>query len=124
VAGAVGFTALITVGTGLVAHQLSNASATYGTFGAVIGIVAFLLLLAKISMYAAELNPVLARKLYPRALPMIDDLTDADRRVLGDLVHAERRREDQAIGVGFGDRAAEQAADDAAKHADSRAADS
>src|SRR5690242_17985217 len=123
VAGAVAFTALITVGTGLVAHQLSNASATYGTFGAVIGIVAFLLLLAKISMYAAELNPVLARKLYPRALPMIDDLTDADRRVLGDLVHAERRREDQAIGVGFGDRAAEQAADDAAKHADSRAAD-
>jgi len=111
------------LGTGLVAHQLSNASATYGTFGAVIGIVAFLLLLAKISMYAAELNPVLARKLYPRALPMIDDLTDADRRVLGDLVHAERRREDQAIGVGFGDRAAEQAADDAAKHADSRAAD-
>jgi uncharacterized BrkB/YihY/UPF0761 family membrane protein len=124
VAGAVGFTALITVGTGLVAHQLSNASATYGTFGAVIGIVAFLLLLAKISMYAAELNPVLARKLYPRALPMTDDLTEADRRVLGDLVHAERRREDQAIGVGFGDRAAEQAADDAAKHADSRAADS
>jgi len=78
---------------------------------------------AKISMYAAELNPVLARKLYPRALPMIDDLTDADKQVLGDLVHAERRREDQAIGVGFGDRAAEQAADDAAKHADSRAAD-
>src|SRR5690348_12273957 len=123
VAGAVGFTALITVGTGLVAHQLSNASATYGTFGAVIGIVAFLLLLAKISMYAAELNPVLARKLYPRALPLVDDLTDADKQVLGDLVHAERRREDQAIGVGFGDRAAEQAADDAAKHADSRAAD-
>jgi uncharacterized BrkB/YihY/UPF0761 family membrane protein len=123
VAGAVGFTALITVGTGLVTHQLKNTSATYGAFGTVIGIVAFLLLLAKISMYAAELNPVLARKLYPRALPLVDDLTDADKQVLGDLVHAERRREDQAIGVGFGDRAAEQAADDAAKHADSRAAD-
>jgi uncharacterized BrkB/YihY/UPF0761 family membrane protein len=116
-AGAVGFTALITVGTGLVAHQLKNASDTYGTFGTVIGIVAFLLLLAKISVYAAELNPVLARKLYPRALPLVDDLTDADRRVLGDLVHAERRRDDQAIGVGFGDDAAEQAARDAVEHA-------
>ena len=114
IAGAVGFTALITVGTGLVTHQLRNANATYGAFGSVIGIVAFLLLLAKISMYAAELNPVLARKLYPRALPLVDDLTEADRRVLGDLVHAERRREDQAIGVGFGDHAAAQAAEDAA----------
>jgi uncharacterized BrkB/YihY/UPF0761 family membrane protein len=120
-AGAVGFTALITVGTGLVTHQLKNASATYGAFGTVIGIVAFLLLLAKISMYAAELNPVLARKLYPRALPLVDDLTDADRRVLGDLVHAERRRDDQAIGVGFGDHAAAQAAADAAQHADTPA---
>jgi uncharacterized BrkB/YihY/UPF0761 family membrane protein len=121
-AGAVGFTALITVGTGLAAHQLKNASATYGTFGTVIGIVAFLLLLAKISMYAAELNPVLARTLYPRALPLVDDLTDADRRVLGDLVHAERRRDDQAIGVGFGDDAAAQAAEDAAQHVDTSAA--
>jgi uncharacterized BrkB/YihY/UPF0761 family membrane protein len=121
-AGAVGFTALITVGTGLVAHQLKNASDTYGTFGTVIGIVAFLLLLAKISMYAAELNPVLARKLYPRALPLVDDLTDADRRVLGDLVHAERRLDDQAIGVGFGDDAAAEAAADAAQHVDTSAA--
>ena len=125
-AGAVGFTALITVGTGLVTHQLKNASATYGAFGTVIGIVAFLLLLAKISMYAAELNPVLARKLYPRALPLADDLTDADRRVLGDLVHAERRRDDQAIGVGFGDHAAAQAAEDAedsVTHADTSVPD-
>ena len=56
-------------GTGLVTHQLKHADATYGAFGTVIGIVAFLLLLAKLSMYAAELNPVLARRLYPRALP-------------------------------------------------------
>ena len=94
-------------------HQLKNASATYGAFGTVIGIVAFLLLLAKLSMYAAELNPVLARSLYPRALPLGDELTAADRRVLADLVHAERRRDDQAIGVGFGDHAAAQAAEDA-----------
>ncbi len=117
VAGAVAFTALITIGTGLVTHQLKHASATYGAFGTVIGIVAFLLLLAKLSLYAAELNPVLARRLYPRSLPLGGEPTDADRRVLAALVHAEQRRDDQAIGVGFGDDAAGQAASDANRHA-------
>ena len=117
IAGAVAFTALITVGTGLITHQLKNSSATYGAFGAIIGIVAFLLLLAKLSMYAAELNPVLSRRLYPRALPLGDEPTDADQRVLAALVHAEQRRDDQAIGVGFGEHAAAQAATDAIRHA-------
>jgi uncharacterized BrkB/YihY/UPF0761 family membrane protein len=113
VLGAVAFTALITVGTGLMTHQLKNASATYGAFGYVIGIVALLLLLAKLSMYAAELNPVLARRLYPRALPLGGEPTDADRQVLASIAHAEQRRDDQVIGVGFGEDAADQAASDA-----------
>jgi uncharacterized BrkB/YihY/UPF0761 family membrane protein len=117
IAGSVAFTALITIGTGLVTHQLKHANATYGAFGTVIGIVTFLLLLAKLSMYAAELNPVLARGLYPRALPLGGEPTEADRRVLASLVHAEQRRDDEAIGVGFGDDAAAQAASDAARHA-------
>jgi uncharacterized BrkB/YihY/UPF0761 family membrane protein len=114
VLAAVGFTALITVGTGLITHQLRNASATYGAFGTVIGLVAFLLLLAKLTLYAAELNPVLARSLYPRALPLGGEPTDADRAHLAELVHQQRRRDDQVIGVGFGDDAADDAASDAA----------
>ncbi len=65
---ALGFTVLITLGSGLVQHQLRNSSATYGQFGMVIGLVAFLFLLATISLYGAELNPVLDRTLWPRAL--------------------------------------------------------
>jgi uncharacterized BrkB/YihY/UPF0761 family membrane protein len=113
VLGGLAFTALITVGTGLATHQLKNANATYGAFGSVIGIVAFLLLLAKLSLYAAELNPVLSRRLYPRALPMSKEPTDADLRVLADIARAEQRRHDQVIGVGFGDQAADDAASDA-----------
>jgi uncharacterized BrkB/YihY/UPF0761 family membrane protein len=113
--GGIVFTALITLGTGLITHQLKNAQATYGAFGLVIGIVTFLLLLAKLSLYAAELNPVLSRDLYPRALPLCGEPTEADLQVLSQLVHQERRREDQAIGVGFGDNAAEDAAADAAR---------
>jgi uncharacterized BrkB/YihY/UPF0761 family membrane protein len=115
VLGAIAFTALLTLGTGLMTHQLKNASSTYGAFGGVIGIVTLLLLLAKLSMYAAELNPVLSRRLYPRALPMTDEPTDADRQVLASLAHAEQRRDDEVIGVGFGEDAAGEAASDAIK---------
>jgi uncharacterized BrkB/YihY/UPF0761 family membrane protein len=106
VLGGVAFTALITIGTGLVTHELKHASATYGAFGTVIGIVAFMLLLAKLSLYAAELNPVLSRKLYPRALPMVDQPSEADLRVLTDIVQAEQRRKDQVITVEYDDQAA------------------
>ena len=115
VLGAVAFTALITVGTGLMTHQLKNAQSSYGAFGLVIGIVTLLLLLAKLSMYAAELNPVLARRLYPRALPMGGEPTDADLRVLASIAHAEQRRDDQVIGVGFGEDAVDEATSDASK---------
>jgi uncharacterized BrkB/YihY/UPF0761 family membrane protein len=105
IAGGIAFTALITVGTSLITHELRHASATYGTFGGVIGIVTFLLLLAKVSMYAAELNPVLARRLYPRALPLGGDRTTADRRVAASLVHAAQRHDDEVISVDFKDQA-------------------
>lgn len=98
VTGAVGFTALITIGTGLVEHQLRNESQVYGAFASVIGVVAFLLLLAKLSLYAAELNPVLTRRLYPRALPMNDPLP-ADLRNVDDLAQEERRHPQQQIGT-------------------------
>ena len=121
VLGGVGFTLLITVGAGLVQHQLRHSTATYGAFASVIGVVAFLLLLAKLSIYAAELNPVLARSLWPRALPTCEP-TDADNQVLHDLAHQQRRRPDQRVGVGFDPNSPEQAAvdarqaDDDAKH--------
>jgi len=66
--GGVGFTALTVLGTNLVQHQLRNASNTYGAFASVIGVVTYLLLLATVTLYAAELNPVLARRLWPRPL--------------------------------------------------------
>jgi membrane protein len=98
--GALGFTLLITVGSGLIAHEVRNSSATYGQFGVVIGLVGFLFLLAKISLYGAELNPVLARHLWPRALVSADP-TAADKKVLIDIAHDDRRRRDEVIDVGF-----------------------
>jgi uncharacterized BrkB/YihY/UPF0761 family membrane protein len=99
--GAVFFTILMTVGAGLVQHQLRHSSATYGALGSVVGVVAFLLLLAKLTMLAAELNPVLAMGLWPRSLPTTPP-TEADDRVLRALAHEERSRRDERISVGFG----------------------
>lgn len=111
VAAAVGFTALITVGAGLVQHQLRHSSATYGAFAAVIGLVTFLLLLAKLTLYSAEMNPVLARGLWPRALPTCEP-TRADNEVLRDIVQEQRRRQDQRISVGFGGERSQEQTDD------------
>ena len=108
VVASTGFTFLITLGSGLVQHQLKNSSATYGQFGIVIGLVGFLFLLAKISLYGAELNPVVARRLWPRSLQTRNP-TEADNQVLHDITHENLRRRDQRIGVGFGDDAQEEA---------------
>jgi uncharacterized BrkB/YihY/UPF0761 family membrane protein len=81
ITAAAGFTALITVGSGLVQHQLRHSSSTYGAFAAIIGVVLFLLILAKLTMYAAELNPVLAERLWPRAL-VKSNPTEVDTRAL------------------------------------------
>ena len=97
---AAGFTFLITLGSGLVQHQVKNSSATYGQFGIVIGLVTFLLLLAKISLYGAELNPVLHRHLWPRSLQSAYP-TEADEQVLWYIVHQNLRRSDQRIKVRF-----------------------
>jgi uncharacterized BrkB/YihY/UPF0761 family membrane protein len=112
VLGAVGFTLLITVGAGLVQHQLKHSSATYGAFAAVIGLVAFLLLLAKLTLYAAELNPVLARRLWPRALPE-GSPTPADDEDLRGLAREERPGADQRSGGGFVPHGRDEATEDA-----------
>ncbi|HEX4163252.1 MAG TPA: YhjD/YihY/BrkB family envelope integrity protein [Acidimicrobiales bacterium] len=109
-----GFTALITVGSALVQHQLRHSSSTYGSFAAVIGVVAFLLLLAKLTVYSAELNPVLARHLWPRAL-VGSDPTEADRRVLRAEAHETRQRDDEQIDVRFEGGKAEGSNGDAPK---------
>ncbi len=98
----VGFTFLMTVGSGLVQHQLRHSSSTYGAFAAVIGVVLFLLLLAKLTMYSAELNPVLERKLWPRAL-VSSNPTEADERVLRAESKETQGRPDKVSEVGFDD---------------------
>jgi uncharacterized BrkB/YihY/UPF0761 family membrane protein len=97
--GAVSFTLLTTVGTALVQHQLRHTTETYGAFASIIGVVAYLLLLAKLSLYAAELNPVLTCRLWPRALPTAPP-TSLDDEILAVVAQQERRHPDERLVVG------------------------
>lgn len=65
---AVAWIALLTVGTWLVDRQLRNASDLYGFFGIVLGLLSWMYLGAQVLLVAAELNVVLARRLWPRDL--------------------------------------------------------
>ncbi len=99
VVGGVGYSILLGIGTALVQHQLRHAQAVYGQFGLVLGLMAWLALVAQISLYAAEVNVVLARRLWPRSIA--PPTTDADRQVLRDLAHQEERTVEERVAVGF-----------------------
>jgi YihY family inner membrane protein len=65
---AVAWTALQVVGGLIVQHQIRNATALYGFFGIVLGMVFWIYLVAQVTVYAAELNVVLADHRWPRSL--------------------------------------------------------
>ena len=52
----------------VISHQLHRASELYGTFGIVLGLMAWLFLQAELTLYAAEVDVVLARGLWPASI--------------------------------------------------------
>jgi len=96
----IGYSVLLTVGTGLVQHQLRHAQAVYGQFAFVLGLMSWLYLVGELSLYAAEVNVVRSRRLWPRSI-LQPPLTDADQHVLRDIARAEERRPEQRVDVGF-----------------------
>jgi YihY family inner membrane protein len=65
---AVGWTILQVVGGLVVQHNIRHATALYGFFGIVLGMIAWIYLIAQVTVYAAELNSVLAGHRWPRIL--------------------------------------------------------
>ena len=75
---------------GVVVNRTTGASATYGVFAVVLGLLSWFFLLAQVTVLAAELNAVRSNRLWPRSLSG-RQLTDADVRAF-DLHVAEARR--------------------------------
>jgi membrane protein len=108
---AVIWTGLQALGNYYVTHQVANAEAVYGTFAIVIGLLGWLYLGAQITLYAAEINVVKKRRLWPRAL-MAPPLTEGDERSYAAKAKAEKRRPGQQVDVSFDEERAEQEEDE------------
>ena len=76
-----------------------DASETYGSFALVIGLLSWFWLGSHILLVAAEVNVVVERRLWPRALT--GALMPADRRALRDSAQAARLHVHQHIDVTF-----------------------
>jgi YihY family inner membrane protein len=98
--GAAGWTLLQYVGGVLIDHSLRNTSKEYGAFAVVLGLIGFLYLAAQVTLYAAEINVVRARHLWPRGLVQ-PPLTAADREVLSSIALEGKRRPEQFVATGF-----------------------
>ena len=92
-------------GGAYVEHVVKRASEMNGVFALVLGLVAFIYIAAVMAILGLELNVVLAKRLYPRALltPFTDavSLTDADVRVYTDYARAQRHKGFERIQVTF-----------------------
>ncbi|HET9172996.1 MAG TPA: YihY/virulence factor BrkB family protein [Actinospica sp.] len=90
VLSAIVWQALQYLGGYVVAHSLRHASATYGTFGLVLGLLAWFHLQAQLTLYAVEADVVRARKLWPRSL-VPPPLTEEDRTAMRSYARVEER---------------------------------
>ena len=103
-AGGIAWTVLQVLGTYLVHHFL-HSNSVYGYFATVLGLLAYIALSVQLTVYAAEINVVLTRRLWPRSIVQ-PPLTEADRASLALQALQNQRREEQHIEVSFDDRPA------------------
>jgi YihY family inner membrane protein len=92
--------ALQYVGGYYVAHVVRHAQETSGLFAFVLGLLAWLYLGGQLTLIAAEINVVHARRLWPRSF-FTPPLLDADKRALISSAEAEERVEQESVEVTF-----------------------
>jgi YihY family inner membrane protein len=102
VAAGAAWTVLQALGAYLVHHFLRGDS-VYGVFATVLALLAWIYLAVEITVYAAEINVVLAQQLWPRSIVQ-PPLTEADRAVLAAQARQNHRRDDQHVEVSFDDQ--------------------
>lgn len=100
---AIAWQILLSFGGYIVGHQLHRASALYGTFGVVLGLMTWLFLQAQLTLYAAEAGVVRARRLWPRSVKP-PPYTEQDRRAYALYAQAQRRWRGERIKVRMGSK--------------------
>jgi YihY family inner membrane protein len=97
--------ALQAEGTAYLTRSLRHASQVYGSFALVLALLGYIFLQALAVVIGAEMNVVLHRRLWPRALlaPFSDDveLTDVDRHLYSGYARAQQFKRFERIEVEF-----------------------
>lgn len=92
-------------GSAYARHVVGKADSVNGTFAFVLGIIAVIYVATVMVIIGIEINVVLAKSLYPRALltPFTDnvELTDADRRAYSEYAKAQRHKGFESVKVTF-----------------------
>jgi YihY family inner membrane protein len=101
ISAAVLWTILLRFGGVYTEHVVKEAGDTYGTFAAVIGLLTWLYLGARVLVYSAEFNSVLTARLWPRALLGEPD-TEADFRAKAAVARIEEQTGDERVVARFG----------------------
>lgn len=105
---AVAWQALQLGGAFYATRVLAETTALNQTFGLVLGLMGLIFVAALVAILGIEINVVLTRRLWPRALltPFTDsvDLTDADRRAYALYAQAQRHKGFETVRVRFDGR--------------------
>ena len=83
-------------------HVLRHTSPLGSQFATVIGLIVFLHLGGQVTLYAAEINVVVIRRLWPRSL-LGPPEKPADQKTLTALAKVEERDDTEQVDVTFGD---------------------
>jgi YihY family inner membrane protein len=81
-------------------HVLKRTGPLYGVFALVLGLLAWLYLGGQLTVFAAEINVVKARRLWPRSF-FGQPLLEADKRALRESAETEERVEEENVEVDF-----------------------
>jgi YihY family inner membrane protein len=100
IVGAVLLQILQHVGGIYVEHVLRHTKQTSGLFAFVLGLLTWLYICGQVTMIAAEINVVRARRLWPRSF-FSDPLLDADKRALTEAAEVEERVQQENVEVSF-----------------------
>jgi uncharacterized BrkB/YihY/UPF0761 family membrane protein len=96
------------IGTLYVTNVLTGTASLNQTFGFVLGLIGLIYIASVMAILGVEVNVVLARRLWPRALltPFTDavDLTDADRRAYAMYAQMQRHKGFETVTVRFDGR--------------------
>jgi YihY family inner membrane protein len=99
---AIAWTILLLVGQWFVNSRIQGASNVYGTFAVVIGLLAWLSLAAQMTLFSAEINVVLAKRLWPRSITN-PPLREADERSFARQAKEQERVPQQDVEVDYSD---------------------